>query len=210
MMPLSLAGIGSLVVIAAHADDAEIGAGGFLLQLPAGIRVHYVVCTGSPERHAEARAAAAAFLPEADLSFELHDLPDGRLPAHWTEVKDLIGSAARALAADVVLTPSRTDLHQDHRLIAELAPTEFRDSLILQYEIPKWDGDRTRGRVYLPVPDELLRRKVELLSSCYPSQVGRDWWDDELFLGVARQRGMECRSRYAEAFEVDKLIVGTN
>jgi hypothetical protein len=91
-----------------------------------------------------------------------------------------------------------------------LAPTEFRDSLILQYEIPKWDGDRTRGRVYLPVPDELLRRKVELLSSCYPSQVGRDWWDDELFLGVARQRGMECRSRYAEAFEVDKLIVGTN
>ncbi len=78
----------------------------------------------------------------------------------------------------------------------------------LQYEIPKWDGDLTRRSVYVPMSDEVARRKVALLNEVYPSQHGRDWWDDEMFLGLARLRGMECRARYAEAFTCDKLVLG--
>jgi hypothetical protein len=92
-------------------------------------------------------------------------------------------------------------------LVAELAPTVWRDSLVLRYEIPKWDGDLGRATHYVPLDAELARRKVELLNECYVSQVGRDWWDDEVFLGLMRLRGVECRSRYAEAFVVDKAAV---
>src|SRR6266540_1494424 len=139
MLGLSLTGVRSLVAVGAHPDDIEIAAGGLLLSLAAaspGVRVHYVLCTGSPERQAEARAAAAAFLPGADLSFDLH-----------------------------------------------------------------------RRNVYLRLADDVARRKVELLHASFPSQKARDWWDDEVFLGLARLRGMECRSRYAEAFDCAKAVL---
>ena len=99
------------------------------------------------------------------------------------------------------------DAHQDHRTIAEIVPTVFRSSLYLAYEIPKWDGDIWRPTMYVPAPVEVMRRKVELLSECYPSQRGRDWWDDELFLGFARVRGMESKTRYAEAFGCAKATL---
>ncbi len=195
---LALAGVESVVAVGAHPDDIEIAAGGLLLALDdrsPGLRVHYVLLTGTPERQAEARAAAAAFLPGAELTFALHDLPDGRLPAHWGEVKEHLHAAERILAPDLVLCPWDGDAHQDHRLLGELAPTVFRSALALQYEIPKWDGDLGRPNVYVPLPTERARRKVELLHEHFPSQHGRDWWDDEVFLGLARLRGMECRSQ---------------
>jgi hypothetical protein len=99
------------------------------------------------------------------------------------------------------------DAHQDHRTIAEIVPTVFRDQLCLSYEIPKWDGDLGRPSLYVPLSQETARRKVELLHKCYPSQHGRDWWDDEVFLGLARLRGMECRARYAEAFSCAKWVI---
>jgi LmbE family N-acetylglucosaminyl deacetylase len=209
---LRLSEISSLVVLGAHPDDIEIAAGGLLLSLAAanpGLRTHYVLLSGTPERQAEARSAAAAFLPGAELSFALHDLPDGRLPAHWGAVKEHLHSVVDALAGpvDLVLSPWTGDAHQDHRLIGELAPTVFRDALVLQYEIPKWDGDLGRPSIYAPLSDEVARRKVELLHECFPSQKSRDWWDDEVFLGLARLRGMECRSRYAEAFYCPKLVL---
>ncbi|MGC4897479.1 PIG-L deacetylase family protein [Micromonospora sp. DT31] len=207
MRSLSLDRVRSVVAIGAHPDDIEIGAGGLLLGLPPGVRVRYVTCTGTPERHAEARAAAAAFLPDADVSYDLHSFPDGRLPAYWGEVKAIVEAAARSGAADLVLAPARDDRHQDHRLLGDLVPTAFRDALILHFEIPKWDGDLTGRRVYVPMTAWTARRKVELLSRCFPSQKSRDWWDDEVFLGLARLRGMECRSRYAEAFDVDKITL---
>jgi LmbE family N-acetylglucosaminyl deacetylase len=114
---------------------------------------------------------------------------------------------ARSEAPDLVIAPSTADAHQDHRTIGEIVPTVFRDHLCLGYEIPKWDGDLGRPSVYHPLPEDVARRKVELLHKCYPSQRGRDWWDDEVFLGLARLRGMECRSRYAEAFTCTKLIL---
>jgi LmbE family N-acetylglucosaminyl deacetylase len=200
----------SVLVLGAHPDDVEIGAGGTLLTLAGSadrLRVHYLVCTGSQERHAEARDAATAFLPGAELAVELHDLPDGRLPARWGDVKDLLEGVARRLTPDLVIAPSEDDAHQDHRLLAELVPTVFRSQLHLAYEIPKWDGDLGRPWAYLPISEEVARRKVELLQKCFPSQHGRDWWDDEMFLGLMRLRGMECRARYAEAFSCRKAVL---
>lgn len=207
---LSLTSVESIVALGAHPDDIEIAAGGLLLSLSAanpGLRVHYVLLTGSPDRQAEARAAAAVFLPGANLTFALHDLPEGRLPAHWGAAKELLHAAAIVLTPDVVLSPSVDDAHQDHRLIGELAPTVFRSAFAVHYEIPKWDGDLGRPNLYLPLADEMARRKVELLHASFPSQKDRDWWDDEVFLGLARLRGMECRSRYAEAFYCAKAVL---
>jgi LmbE family N-acetylglucosaminyl deacetylase len=206
----TLTGIRSLVAVGAHPDDIEIAAGGLLLSLAAaspGVRVHYVLCSGTADRQAEARAAAAAFLPGAELTFSLGDLPDGRLPAHWNTVKERLHEAAGVLRPDLVICPAANDAHQDHRLLAEQVPTVFRDQLVLHYEIPKWDGDLARRNVYLPLSDEIARRKVELLHASFPSQKNRDWWDDEVFLGLARLRGMESRGRYAEAFDCAKAVV---
>jgi LmbE family N-acetylglucosaminyl deacetylase len=200
----------SILAIGAHPDDIEIAAGGTLLSLAerhAGMRVRYVVLTGTPERSLEARAAARAFTPGAHLEVELHDLPDGRLPAVYGQVKEILEGVARSCWPDVILAPSAGDAHQDHRTVAELVPTAFRDQLYLAYEIPKWDGDVTRPNAYFPLTDEIARQKVELLGKCYPSQQGRDWWGEETFLALARLRGMECRAHYAEAFTCAKLTV---
>ncbi|MFK3984948.1 PIG-L deacetylase family protein [Micromonospora sp. NPDC050397] len=210
MASLRLSGVRSLVLVGAHPDDIEIGAGGLLLALGAanpGLRVRYLLLTGSPARQAEARAAAAAFLPGARIDFDLHDLPDGRVPAHWARAKAAVDAAAAASDPDLVLAPTPDDAHQDHRTLAELVPTSFRRASVLHYEIPKWDGDLGRRNLYLPLTDEQARRKVELLHTSYPSQKDRDWWDDEVFLGLARLRGMECRSRYAEAFRCEKAVI---
>ena len=130
----------SLLVIGAHPDDIEIGAGGTLLSLAEsqpGLRARYVVLTGTPNRQEEARNAARTFLPAADLTIDLHDLPEGRLPAVWGQVKDILEAVAASCSPDLIVAPSRDDAHQDHRTIAEIVPKVFRDRLCLGYEIPK-------------------------------------------------------------------------
>jgi LmbE family N-acetylglucosaminyl deacetylase len=209
MLNLQLSGVTSVVALGAHPDDIEIGAGGLLLALADAVpdvRVRYVLFGGVASRHTEARAAARAFLPSADLTFDVHDLPDGRLPGHWNEVKQIIQDAA-AVSADLVIAPSRFDAHQDHRLIGELAMTGFRNQVVVHYEIPKWDGDLGQPNLYVPLTSTQAARKVELLNEHFPSQKAHDWWDDEVFLGLMRLRGMECRSRYAEAFTASKLAL---
>lgn len=200
--------------LAAHCDDIEIGAGATLLRLAErhpGLVVDATVLTSTPERAAETRAALAAFLPGAQLSVWVHELRDGRLPAVWDDVKELVEAArARAAAlgdADLVLCPSRRDAHQDHRLLAELVPTAFRRHLVWQYEILKWDGDLGRPNVHVPVPDEVAERKWTLLYEHYASQRGRGWFDREALLGLMRVRGVECNARYAEAFYCDKMTI---
>ena len=200
----------SVLAIGAHPDDIEIGAGGTLLSLAEsgpGLRAHYVVMTGTANRQQEARGAASAFLPAADLTMELHDLPEGRLPAVWGQVKEILEKTARSCSPDLIVAPSRDDAHQDHRTVSEVVPTVFRDQLYLAYEIPKWDGDLTRPSVYVPLSADIAHRKVQLLHKCFPSQERRDWWDSEVFMGLARLRGMECRAPYAEAFGCTKSVV---
>jgi LmbE family N-acetylglucosaminyl deacetylase len=195
-----------VLAVGAHPDDVEIGCGGTLLALRErpGVEVHCLVATASAERRLEAEHAVAAFNgPAAGIDFG--GLPDSRLPDHWSAVKDFLEQAAhRRPSPDLVLAPRADDSHQDHRLLAELVPTVWRDSLVLHYEIPKWDGDLGRVTHYVPLGDDLARRKAELLTKVYPSQVGRDWWDDETFLAMMRLRGVECRARYAEGFLVQK------
>ena len=196
-----------VLCVGAHPDDIEIGCGGTLLSLDgrAATTVAGLVLTGTPDRRKEAEAALPRFFPGATV--RVLDLPDGRLPAHWDAVKDALEDAAAELRPTVVLAPRADDAHQDHRLLGRLVSTVWRDALILHYEIPKWDGDFRSPNVYVRLTDDDARRKVELLHECFPSQAGRDWWDDEFFSGVLRLRGVESRSRYAEGFVSDKLVL---
>ena len=199
-----------MLAIGAHPDDIEIGAGGTLLTLAESqpdLQVRYVVLTGQQDRQLEARNAAHAFLPAAHVTIELHDLAEGRLPAVWGQVKEVLEGIARSFSPDIIIAPSRDDAHQDHRTIAEIVPTVFRDQFYLAYEIPKWDGDLGRPSMYFPLSAGVAHRKVELLHKVFPSQRVRDWWDDEVFLGLARLRGMECRAPYAEAFTCAKSLI---
>ena len=196
-----------VLCVGAHPDDIEIGCGGTLLRLngrPA-TTVAGLVLTGTPERRKEAEAALPRFFPGATV--RALDLPDGRLPAHWDAVKEALEDEAAERRPTVVMAPRADDAHQDHRLLGRLVSTVWRDALILHYEIPKWDGDFRSPDLYVRLTDDDARRKVELLHECFPSQVGRDWWDDEFFSGVLRLRGVESRARYAEGFVSHKLVL---
>jgi LmbE family N-acetylglucosaminyl deacetylase len=212
MIALSLpAGPLRVLCLGAHPDDIEIGCGATLLTLAGreGTTAHHVVLTGVPNRRDEARAAAAAFWGDAvQPAVTMLDLPDGRLPEVWGAVKEALEGVAGTFQPDLVLAPSTADSHQDHRLLGELVGTVWRDSLVLHYEIPKWDGDLGPVTHYVPATEAVARRKVELLNRCYPSQTGRDWWTDETFLGLLRLRGIECRARYAEGFRSPKTLIG--
>lgn len=208
MIPLAPpAGPLSVLCLGAHPDDIEIGCGGTLLALASRpeTTVRGFVLTGAPDRRAEAERALPSFVPGATL--DVLDLPDGHLPAHWAAVKGALEGLAVRTTPDLVLAPRVDDAHQDHRLVGRLATTVWRDALVLHYEIPKWDADLTPPTHYVPLTAEQGRRKVELLHAAYPSQHERDWWDDELFLGLLRLRGIEVRSRYAEAFHAAKVSV---
>ncbi len=202
-----------VLALGAHPDDVEIGCGGTLLQLAQrwpGLPVTVVLMTGTPQRREEARAATALFLPGCEVTLHTFDLPDGRLPSAWDRVKQNLEAVAAGPAGadvDLVLAPRRDDAHQDHRLVAELATTVWRDHLVLGYEIPKYDGDLGRPNLYVPLEADTAREKVRRLEKAYASQLNRDWWDEELFLGLARLRGVECRAQYAEAFTVTKARV---
>jgi LmbE family N-acetylglucosaminyl deacetylase len=212
MISLTTGGITSIAAIGAHCDDIMIGAGATLLQIAhhnPDVTVHALVLTGAgTEREAEEKNAFAELFPQADVRLTVADLPDGRLPDHWGSVKHHLAEFRRQCQPDVVIGPNRHDYHQDHRLVAELIPTEFRAHLVLGYEILKWESDLLNPTLYVDIPDEMARHKVKLLAQCYPSQAGRDWFDDEAFLGLMRVRGVQCRARYAEAFVGEKAVVG--
>jgi LmbE family N-acetylglucosaminyl deacetylase len=203
--------IDRVVALGAHCDDIAIGAGGTLYATCAarpGLRVDALVLSGGgTDREDEERDALAAFCPGADLDVTVLKLPDGRLPAHWDEAKNALEELRRRSDPDLVFAPRTDDAHQDHRGLATLVPTAFRDHLVLGYEIVKWDGDLGRPNSYQPLSPELAEKKVALLQQHYPSQRHRPWYDREAFLGLARIRGIECQARYAEAFHVTKQIL---
>jgi LmbE family N-acetylglucosaminyl deacetylase len=201
-----------LGLLGAHCDDIAIGAGGAVLSLCAarpGLRVRALVLSGGgTPREAEERAALAAFCPGADLEVTVLDIPDGRLPAHWTQAKEAMEAFRKSCDPDLLLTPYRHDNHQDHRGVAKLAPTVFRDHTTLQYEILKAEPDLAQPPILWPLSDEVVTAKSKLLHEHYPSQVSRVWFDDETFRGLARVRGVQCGQRYAEGFHPTRLVVG--
>ncbi|MFB7653404.1 MULTISPECIES: PIG-L deacetylase family protein [unclassified Streptomyces] len=211
MIGLGAVPLERIVAVGAHCDDIAIGAGGTLLTLclaRPGVRVDALVLSGGGgEREQEEQAALDAFCPGADLRLTVLKLPDGRMPAHWEEAKAAVEELRERTEPDLVLTPRTDDAHQDHRGLAKLMTTAFRDHLVLRYEIAKWDGDLGRPVAYQPLSPEIAERKVRLLQEHYPSQRHRPWYDREAFLGLARIRGIECHTRYAEAFAVTKLTL---
>src|SRR5438067_2777511 len=203
----------SVLCIGAHSDDIEIGAGATLLWLIArGVRleVHWCVLSGSDERAREAKASATDFLSSAATAqIEVLGFRDGFFPQDAAEIKSWFETLKKRIDPDLIFTHRREDAHQDHRQVCRLTWNSFRDHCILEYEIPKWDGDLGQPNLFMPVSAEALRRKIDFLDAHFASQRSKQWFDSELFLGLARLRGMECRApeRYAEAFFARKVTV---
>lgn len=214
MLALDLARPGKalrVLALGAHSDDIEIGAGGTILSWIASgaeVSIDWCALSAPGERADEARASAMAFLAgAARADIHLGEFRDGYFPAERTAVKDWVEALKRLEKPDVVLCHQRNDAHQDHRMVCELAWNTFRDHLILEYEIPKWDGDLGQPNIYVPLSEDVLARKIELLHKHFGTQRSKAWFDDETFRGLARLRGVECRERYAEAFFARKLLL---
>ena len=203
----------SVLCLGAHSDDIEIGAGASLLSLlERGVQldVHWCVLSGGGIRDDEARKSAADFLAKAaGAQIDVMSFRDGFFPEQGEAIKQWFESLKQRVDPDLILTHRRDDAHQDHRNVCQLTWNTFRDHQILEYEIPKWDGDIGQPNVYVPVSAAALKRKIDLLISHFGSQRSKQWFDDETFRGLARIRGMECRApeRYAEAFFGRKLAL---
>jgi len=201
----------SVLCLGAHSDDIEIGAGATILGwIAAGIHldIYWCVLGARENRAAEAEASAAAFTAgAANVRVELGQFKDGFFPYGGAEIKAWIEGLKAKVSPDVVLTHRRDDAHQDHREVCKLTWNAFRDHLILEYEIPKWDGDLGRPNFYVPLDKSLLDRKIAYLLQHFATQRSKDWFDAETFRGLARLRGMECRSPsgYAEAYVARKM-----
>jgi LmbE family N-acetylglucosaminyl deacetylase len=208
MNDLIAAPITSVAVVGAHCDDVAMGAGATLMEIVRrrpGVVVNALVLTGGgTEREVEEKDAFAAMCGIAEVRLTVADLPHGRLSQHRPEVKSRLAEFRAGCEPDVVFAPQRADYDQDHRVVAGLTPTEFRDHLVLGYEILKWAADLASPSFYLPIPTATAWRKTALLRDCYPSQLEHDWFDDDAFLGLMRVRGVQCRNRYAEAFLMEE------
>lgn len=200
-----------ILALGCHADDIEIGCGATLLTLAQGgsdVEVTWVVLGAEGDRGEEARQSAKTFLEGvAHSHVAVHGFRDGFFPYVGAEVKEVFEELKQTLDPNLILTHTRHDLHQDHRLVCELTWNTFRDHAIFEYEIPKYDGDLGAPNVYVPVSGDLARTKARLLLEAFPSQAAKHWFDESLFLGVMRLRGMESASPtgYAEAFTCRKL-----
>jgi LmbE family N-acetylglucosaminyl deacetylase len=211
MISLFTGALSEIAVVGAHCDDIAIGMGGTLLTLSANhprLRVRGLVLSGSgTQRAAEELDALAAFCPGIDVEVTILDIPDGRAPAHWDRIKNHLNDFCRSCMPDVVFGPQRDDAHQDHRLLAELLPTEFRDHLVLGYEILKWEADTPRPTVYHPLVAGVAEEKARLLLKHYPSQASHDWFDEQAFMGLSRLRGAQCHNQHAEGFTLEKSTI---
>ena len=205
--------VSSVLCLGAHSDDIEIGCGGTVLKLVAanpGLTVHWVVLSADDHRADEARASAERFLGGAmNQEVEVASFRERYFP-HLPELKEFFDALGGRSQPDLVLTHHGGDAHQDHRAVAELTWNTFRDHLILEYEIPKYDGDLGRPNVFVQLDEDLARRKVRAVLEGFPSQAGHFWFTEETFLALLRLRGVEARSPggYAEGFHARKLVLG--
>ena len=202
----------SLLCLGAHCDDIEIGCGGTLLHLKAAfprLKFHWVVFSASGLRGREAAKAADLFTAGCEKEILLKEFRDGFLPYRGGEVKELFEEVKSQVKPDLIFTHWQGDAHQDHRLISELTWNTFRNHLILEYEIPKYDGDMGRPNLFVPLEAPLYENKVDYLFQAFESQRSKRWFDRETFLGLMRLRGMESNSPsgYAEGFHARKVVM---
>jgi LmbE family N-acetylglucosaminyl deacetylase len=202
-----------LLCIGAHADDIEIGCGGTIRRLLCEhreTRVHWLVLSGDQRRHEEARASAQRILAQAAASvIELLSFRDGFFPAQYGEIKEAFERLKRTVDPALIFTHFRGDLHQDHRIAAEMTYSTFRDHLILEYDVPKYDGDLDNPNVFVPLSEDIARQKVSGLLEHFPSQRSRSWFSAETFLAMMRLRGIGCNAPagHAEAFYCRKAVL---
>jgi len=216
MIELGLDQVGSVLCLGAHPDDIEIGCGGLLLRLAErrpSVRVHWVVFSGRGPRAAEARRSARTFLEGVTRPrIIVEAFEDGFFPQDWARIKRRFERLKGAVSPDLVLTHSRDDRHQDHRVLSDLTWNTFRRHLILEYEVPKYDGDLGSPNVFVRLDEATCRRKADLVCGAFGSQGDKHWFTPDTFLGLMRLRGMECASptSYAEAYYSRKLVLSVN
>jgi LmbE family N-acetylglucosaminyl deacetylase len=204
-----------LLCLGAHPDDIEIGCGGLLLRLfgeNPGTEVRWVVFSGNAERRPEAEASARRFvaaLGGGTASISVYGFRDGFFPSELARIKETFEALKRDYRPTLVLSHCRDDLHQDHRTVAELTHNTFRDHLVWEYEIPKYDGDFGNPNLFAPLPEAVCRAKVAAILEHFPSQRQRAWFTAETFMALMRLRGIGCNSPsgYAEAFYCRKAVV---
>jgi LmbE family N-acetylglucosaminyl deacetylase len=203
----------TVLCLGAHSDDIEIGCGGTILRLaeqyPLAV-FHWVVFSAIGVRRTEAQLAATLFVDSTRLKGPLlKTFPDGFMPYVGGEVKAVFEELKQTVSPDLIFTHNSGDAHQDHRLIRELTGNTFRDHFILEYEIPKYDGDLGRPNVFFPLKAELYEKKVRYILEAFESQKPKRWFQRETFLSLMRLRGMECNapSGYAEAFYCRKFVL---
>jgi len=202
-----------ILCLGAHSDDIEIGCGGTVLHLTRRYRrasVDWVVFSSdSDRRRQEALAGADAFLAAASThTVAIEDFRDGFFPAAFAALKQAFETLRARVTPDVIFTHYRHDLHQDHKMISDLTWQTFRNALLLEYEIPKWDGDLGSPNCYMPLPDDLAEQKIRCLCDTFQSQSAKQWFTAETFRGLMRLRGVESQTRFAEAFYARKLTIG--
>lgn len=201
-----------VLCLGSHSDDIEIGCGGTILRLieeyPA-VAFHWVVFSAAGVRSAEAKLASESFAGSHVERLILREFPDGFMPYNGAEVKAVFEELKQLVSPDLIFTHQPHDAHQDHRLLSQLTWNTFRNHFILEYEIPKYDGDMGRPSVFVPLSSETCQTKVRHLMDSFPSQRSKSWFDDSTFQSLMRLRGMECNapSGYAEAFYCRKLVL---
>jgi LmbE family N-acetylglucosaminyl deacetylase len=203
-----------ILCIGCHSDDIEIGCGGAILQLLSrnpNLEFSWMVfSSGGSEREKEARKSAELFLEKAKKKeLIVKDFRDGFFPFEGAKIKNIFEEELKQRTPDLVFTQNRKDAHQDHRLIAELTWNTFRNHLVLEYEIPKYDGDLGQPNFFVPLEKEIYENKVRYLMEAFATQRSKRWFEPQTFLGLMRLRGMECNapSGYAEAFYSRKLVL---
>lgn len=198
--------------LGSHPDDIEIGCGGTILRLLSAnhnLEVVWVVFSSDKAREREAHNSADLFLEHAkQKEIIVNDFRDGFFPFDGAKIKDFIESL-KIVSPDLIFTHNRKDAHQDHRVIAELTWNTFRNHLILEYEIPKYDGDLGQPNFFVPLEQEIYQKKIRYIMEAFETQRAKRWFEQETFLALMRLRGMECvaPSSYAEAFYCRKLVL---
>src|SRR5579859_4932756 len=211
MASLRLEGIKKVLCLGAHSDDIEIGCGATILRLiqeQPDLEIYWLVFCARGTRAREAKASASEFLHGVRARrIRTMTYRESYFPDEWSEIKDTFEQVKRSFQPDLVLTQYRNDRHQDHRVLSDLAWNTFRNHLVLEYEIPKYDGDLGLPNLYVPVPRELCERKIAVLLRHFQSQTNRHWFTEDTFWALLRLRGIECvsSSGFAEAFYGRKL-----